>query len=88
MAKEDLKGLNSEVLLKKRKGHINRIIYTIIVLTVFALYILYLDLIKNTQYDYNVTYTMIVAGFIVITGEAIFKIRKINGEIKKREQSS
>jgi len=84
MAKEDLKVLRSEALMKRRKSHINRIIYTIIVLTVFALYILYLDLIKNTQYNYNLTYFMIAAGFSTIIGEALYKIRKLSAEISRR----
>lgn len=85
MPKEGLKESSIEDLLKRKKSHINRIILTIIALTVFALYIIYLDLIKNTPYDYNVTYILIVGGFVAIIGEALYKIRKLSTELKRRE---
>lgn len=88
MAKEKLKDLNEEALLSKRKGHIKRIRYTIIVLSVFSIYIVYLDFIKNTQYDYKITYIMIAAGCAAILGEALYKTRNIDSEIRKRKQSS
>lgn len=85
MARIDLKELSREELLRMKKRQMYRLLYTVIVIPLFTVYIIYLDLVKETPYNYVMTYIFIAVGFILVTGENLFKIRKLNEEIRRRK---
>ncbi len=86
MARLDIEELSREELQKKKKTQIYRLLFTVIVIPLFTIYIVYLDLVKETPYDYIQTYIFIAVGFVLVAGENFYKIRKLNQEIKKRNQ--
>lgn len=86
MARIDLDELSREDLQKKRKTQIYRLLFTVIVIPLLTIYIIYLDLVKETPYDYIQTYIFLAVGFVLVAGENIFKIRKLNEELKRRNK--
>ncbi len=86
MARVDIEELSREDLQKKKKTQIYRLLFTVIVIPLLTVYIIYLDLVKETPYNYIHTYIFIAVGFVLVTGENLYKIRKLNEEIKRRNQ--
>lgn len=86
MAKENLTELSTDSLILRKKNTLKRLIGSAILLSLFTLYLLYLDLIKHSENNHTETYIFIAIGITVIAFEAVYKISKVNAELKRRQE--
>jgi hypothetical protein len=86
MTKTKLSDLNSNELIERKRENLRRYLVTLGLLIIFSIYLIYRDLIKNTEFSYTETYIFVLIGLIAITIEFIYKTRRINLELRLRNK--
>jgi len=86
MSKVKITELNSDALVERKRGNIRRYIITMGLMSLFTLYLGYLDLIKKSEFRHTETYIFIAIGILALTIEILYKTRKINRELRLRNR--
>ena len=84
MKKSDLQDLSTEALQERKRNSLKGYIISMVLVSLFAAYLAYLDLVKGSEYSHLETYLLILVGVLAITIELIIKRRRISRELMSR----